>query len=228
MRAADGEADGSGEEMEEGEEEGGEADGEADGEASGGEGGGEGGGPDGGEGGDGANREALRRHNDIMKAEHAQLVHVRRLAALQRLCTANDLLTSGNKYELLTRLVNAEKHGRAEPCPRCASNLHLVCTPSELQPNEVTQLVCRHWNYRGGKPCGYKVDITPQNKASLLCLPLVDSAERDLAAAAKLAEAVEGEAEGGGEGGEGANQEALRREAVPALQGQPAPRVHAF
>ena len=140
-----------------------------------------------------------------MKAEHAQLVHVRRLAALQRLCTANDLLTSGNKYELLTRLVNAEKHGRAEPCPRCASNLHLVCTPSDLQPNEVTKLVCRHWNYRGGKPCGYKVDITPQNKASLLCLPLVDSAERDLAAAAELAKAgkhAEGEADGGGEGGE--------------------------
>ena len=207
MRAADGEADGSGEEMEEGDEEGGERDGEAEGEASGGEGGGEGGGPDGGEGGDGANRAALRRHNEIMKAEHAQLVHVRRLAALQRLCTANGLVSEGNKYQLLARLVNTEKHGRAKPCPRCEANLHLVCTPSDLQPNEVTKLVCRHWNYRGGKrePCGCRVDITSQNKASLLCLPLVDSAERDLAAAAKLAEAVkhtEGEAEGGGEGGE--------------------------
>ena len=171
----------------------------------GGEGGSEGGGPDGGEGSEGANREALRRHNEIIKAEHAQLVYVRPLATLERLCKANGLVTSGKKYELLTRLVNAEKHGRAKPCPRCKANLHLVCTPAELQPNEVTQLVCRHWNYRGGKPCGYKVDITPQNKASLLCLPLVDSAERDLAAAAKLAEAgkhAEGEAEGGGEGGE--------------------------
>ena len=71
-----------------------------------------------------------------------------------------------------------------------------MCTPSELQPNEVTQLVCRHWNYRGGKPCGYKVDITPQNKAAQLCLRLVDSPERDLAAAAELAKAVE-RAEGG-------------------------------
>merc|ERR1712185_77079 len=78
------------------------------GEAGAEEGGGEGGGPDGGEGGDGANRAALRRHNELMKAEHAQLVHVRRLAALQRLCTANDLLAEGNKYQLLARLVNTE------------------------------------------------------------------------------------------------------------------------
>ena len=151
------------------------------------------------------NREALSRHNKMIKAEHAQLVYVRPLAALERLCKANGLVTSGKKYELLTRLVNAEKHGRAKPCPRCKANLHLVCTPSELQPNEVTQLVCRHWNYRGGKrePCGYKVDITPQNKAAQLCLRLVDSPERDLAAAAELAKAVEhAEGDEGGEGGE--------------------------
>ena len=137
---------------------------------------------------------------------YALLLACSPLAALERLCKANGLVTSGKKYELLTRLVNAEKHGRAKPCPHCKANLHLVCTPSELQPNEVTQLVCRHWNYRGGKrePCGYKVGITPQNRAAQLCLRLVDSPERDLAAVAELAKAVEhleGEAEGG-EGGE--------------------------
>ena len=86
---------------------------------------------------------------------------------------------SGTNHELIARLVNADAHGcasqcdvrgRAGRCPRCASKLHLVCSPSDLQPNEPVRLECRQWQWNKGgytcgasfKRCGWQVAITPR------------------------------------------------------------------
>ena len=83
--------------------------------------------------------------------------------------------------ELLCRLVNVDVHGRPERCPKCKSKLHLVCEPSDMQPNEAVRLKCHHWHFHPvRKPCGWEAAITPANKSELLCLPLVDSWQGDL------------------------------------------------
>ena len=104
---------------------------------------------------------------------------------------------SGTNHELIARLVNADAHGcasqcdvrgRAGRCPRCASKLHLVCTPSDLQPNEPVRLECRQWQWNKGgytygalfKRCGWKAVITADNRRELLSVRLKDSWERDL------------------------------------------------
>ena len=103
------------------------------------------------------------------------------MPALQRLCEANSLITSGRKGELLCRLVNVDVHGRPDRCPKCKSKLHLVCEPSDMQPNEAVRLKCDHWHFHPvRKPCGWEAAITAANKSELLRLPLVDSREGDL------------------------------------------------
>ena len=121
-----------------------------------------------------------------------------------RLSKANALIYSANKHELLTQLVNADVHGcaslcdaRGRPgrCPRCAAKLHLVCSPCDLQPNQPIRLECRNRLYKkGGQTmggarscigpsfewCGWKADITAENKSELLSVRIKDSWERDL------------------------------------------------
>ena len=117
--------------------------------------------------------------------------------ALVRLCKANALVHSGTNHELIARLVNADAHGCASQCdgrgcagrcPRCASKLHLVCSPSDLQPNEPVRLECRQWQWNKGgytygasfKRCGWKAEISADNRRELLSVRLKDSWERDL------------------------------------------------
>ena len=105
-------------------------------------------------------------------------------AASSTLCKAYSLITSGRKGELLCRLVNTDVHGRPDRCPKCKSKLHLVCEPSDMQPNTPVRLKCHHWHFNpagGSKPCGWEAAITAANKSSLLRLPLADSWEGDLA-----------------------------------------------
>lgn len=121
-----------------------------------------------------------------------------------RLCKANALVYSENKHELLTQLVNADAHGcasqcdaRGRPgrCPRCAAKLHLVCSPSDLQPNQPIRLECRNRLFKKGgqtmggarscigsafERCGWKADITAENKRELLSVRIKDSWEGDL------------------------------------------------
>ena len=121
-----------------------------------------------------------------------------------RLSKANALVYSANKHELLTQLVNADVHGcasqcdaRGRPgrCPRCAAKLHLVCSPSNLQPNQPIRLECKNRLYKkGGQTmggarscigpsfvrCGWKADITAENKSELLSVRIKDSWEKDL------------------------------------------------
>ena len=99
----------------------------------------------------------------------------------QRLCEANSLITSGRKGELLCRLVNVDVHGRPDRCPKCKCKLHLVCEPSDMQPNEAVRLECHHWHFHPvRKPCGWEAAITAANKSELLRSPLVNSREGDL------------------------------------------------
>jgi hypothetical protein len=126
-------------------------------------------------------------HYDIVLERHARLWRASRhggVPALERLCKANSLITSGRKGELLCRLVNTDVHGRPDRCPKCKSKLHLVCEPSDMQPNTPVRLKCHHWHFNpagGSKPCGWEAAITAANKSSLLRLPLADSWEGDLA-----------------------------------------------
>ena len=140
--------------------------------------------------------EAERRvaaHREIVKERHVALWKAGAYGgvdALVRLCKANALITSGNKHELLNRLVNLDAHGRPGQrdargrtgrCPKCEAKLHLVCEPSDLQPNEPVRLECRRWHSGPvPKPCGWKVAITPANKSEVLRLRLADSWESDL------------------------------------------------
>ena len=126
----------------------------------------------------------VNAHYDIVVERHARLWRASRhggVPALERLCKANSLITSGRKGELLCRLVNVDVHGRPDRCPKCKSKLHLVCEPSDMQPNEAVRLKCHHWHFHPvRKPCGWEAAITAANKSELLRLPLVDSRERDL------------------------------------------------
>ena len=139
-----------------------------------------------------------QRHPHLLRAYH------RGKEALVRLSKANALIYSANKHELLTQLVNADVHGcaslcdaRGRPgrCPRCAAKLHLVCSPSNLQPNRPIRLECKNKLYKkGGQTmggarscigssfewCGWKADITAENKSELLSVRIKDSWERDL------------------------------------------------
>ena len=142
-------------------------------DGGGGEGGGDETGGGGGEGGDKgklavANHcqveaERRRQHVAIVYAEHRELATVAfrgGVAALKRLCTANRLLDTGSKGELLNRLVNAKVHGRPDFCRLCFEKrgdvryLHLECTPDDLQPNEVSRIVCR------GQSCSCSKDLS--------------------------------------------------------------------
>ena len=74
-----------------------------------------------------------------------------------------------------------DARGRTGRCPKCEAKLHLVCEPSDLQPNEPVRLECRRWHSGPvPKPCGWKVAITPANKSEVLRLHLADSWEGDL------------------------------------------------
>ena len=145
-------------------------------------------------------------HVAIVRERHPQLLRAyhRGKEALVRLSKANALVYSDNKHELLTQLVNADVHGcasqsdaRGRPgrCPRCAAKLHLVCSPSDLQPNEPIRLECRNRVFKKGgqtyggarssvapsfERCGWRADITAENKSELLSVRLKDSWQRDL------------------------------------------------
>ena len=152
----------------------------------------------------------MQQHLDILYAEHRELMSVAfrgGVAALKRLCLANELLASGSYGELIARLVNAKVHGRTDMCPECYSGPHLVCTPDDLQPNAVSRLECRAWRNHHvlgrGVPgrCTWSVDfacpsglagslgdiaqlhVDRQRALLLKRSPLVDSSEGDLAAA---------------------------------------------
>ena len=151
-----------------------------------------------------------QQHLDILYAEHRELMSVAfrgGVAALKRLCLANELLASGSYDELIARLVNAKVHGRTDMCPECYSGPHLVCTPDDLQPNEVSRLECRAYRDHRARGhivpgrCTWSVDLAcPSGLAGsfsaigqlhvdrqralwLKRSPLVDSSEGDLAAA---------------------------------------------
>ena len=145
-------------------------------------------------------------HLAIVRERHPHLVRAyhRGKEALMRLSKANALVYSANKHELLTQLVNADVHGcaslcdarwRPGRCPRCAAKLHLVCSPSNLQPNQPIRLECKNRLYKkGGQTmggarsctgpsfewCGWKADITAENKSELLSVCIKDSWETDL------------------------------------------------
>ena len=151
-----------------------------------------------------------QQHLDILYAEHRELMSVAfhgGVAALKRLCFANKQVASGSFDELITRLVNAKVHGRPDMCPECYADLHLVCTPDDLQPNEVSRLECRAhsdphvrghhipgrctWSVDFACPSGLagsfkdiaQLHVDRQRALRLKRSPLVDSSEGDLAAA---------------------------------------------
>ena len=125
-------------------------------------------------------RLTLRRnaaHLDIVRERHPSIViAVKRGGhpALVRICQRAGALgyqpradrTAGQRR--CAWLCDAR--GRAGRCPRCASKLHLVCSPSDLQPNEPVRLECRQWQWNKGgytcgasfKRCGWQVAITPR------------------------------------------------------------------
>ena len=155
-------------------------------------------------------------HLAIVRERHPHLLraYARGKEALVRLCKANALVYSENKHELLTQLVNADAHGcasqcdaRGRPgrCPRCAAKLHLVCSPCDLQPNQPIRLECRNRLFKKGgqtmggarscigssfERCGWRADITAENKSELLSVRIKDSWQGDLLPAHPSSEPV--------------------------------------
>ena len=114
---------------------------------------------------------------------------------VSRLCEANDVTDCPTHVERLSRLLSIKEHGRAGPCQRCRATLMCSFTP-EGEPIELFCIgrVCHRRTqddgYIGGRQqikqwwewedCGWTRKITPENKAKLLCRPLVDSKAGDL------------------------------------------------
>lgn len=96
---------------------------------------------------------------------------------LKQLCVANDLMVSGNKDVLADRISNAHLHGRPDKPPCGHSKLELVFT--DESPTEPVMVSCRHMRGQGSR-CPWGKQITPQTKATVLPLKLVDSADGNL------------------------------------------------
>ena len=114
---------------------------------------------------------------------------------VSRLCEANNVTDCPKHLERLSRLLSIKEHGRPGPCQRCGATLMCSFTPE----GEPSKLFCigrvRHrrtqddgyvrgvrkikewWEWAD---CGWSRKVTSENKAKLLCWPLVDSDARDL------------------------------------------------
>ena len=130
---------------------------------------------------------AERGESGPLKAEAFDVV--------SRLCDANHVTDCPKHDERLRRLLSIKEHGRPDPCKRCGATLMCSFTP-EGEPTELFCIgrVCHRRTqddgYIGGRrqikqwweweDCGWERKITPENKAQLLCRPLVDSKARDL------------------------------------------------
>ena len=120
--------------------------------------------------------------DDADKARMATL----KIDALKRVCAANMLLVSGNKSQLLERLIGCRRHGRlGSACPQCKCGKLEMCYrddgPSGSFP-EPSAVHCKHMKGMG-RPCGYVVKITSGGKSEVLKGKLIDSPEGDLAGA---------------------------------------------
>mmetsp|Transcript_4356 Transcript_4356/g.7054 ORF Transcript_4356/g.7054 Transcript_4356/m.7054 type:complete len:381 (+) Transcript_4356:230-1372(+) len=76
-----------------------------------------------------------------------------RCKELGELCTANHLMKTGSKDELVMRITKCKFHGApGEACPRCRYSTWLYNYPNDEAETMPDKIVCRH--YRGqGKPC---------------------------------------------------------------------------
>ena len=106
---------------------------------------------------------------------------------VSQLCDANDVTDCPEHAERLRRLLSIKEHGRPDPCKRCGATLMCSFTP-EGEPTKLFCIgrICHRRTQDDGKQwwewedCGWERKITPENKAKLLCRPLVDSKACDL------------------------------------------------
>mmetsp|Transcript_4357 Transcript_4357/g.7056 ORF Transcript_4357/g.7056 Transcript_4357/m.7056 type:complete len:355 (+) Transcript_4357:224-1288(+) len=89
-----------------------------------------------------------------------------RCKELGELCTANHLMKTGSKDELVMRITKCKFHGApGKPCPRCGYSTWLYNYPDDEAETMPYRIVCRH--YRGqGSPCGNKVRLHGATAAS--------------------------------------------------------------
>eukprot|EP01045_Picozoa_sp_COSAG04_P035602 COSAG04_NODE_8292_length_995_cov_1.272321_2_plen_236_part_00 len=106
---------------------------------------------------------------------------------LKGLCAANKCPKSGSKAILVNRLLGFHTHGRKSGCPRCAhsmlrnarfgakdnSKLEL-----EFVDGQPVAIKCTHQKGVGAK-CGYRAELTPATKATILDIPPAQLADPD-------------------------------------------------
>ena len=102
---------------------------------------------------------------------------------LKSLCRVNHLMVSGNKTELLLRLVKCRWHGGPGKCSRCQqSKFQFVYVNDDFKtvPNKI---ICKHYRAMGRK-CGFQLDLKGQYWINptfqRYAVPLKDTADRIL------------------------------------------------
>mmetsp|Transcript_94742 Transcript_94742/g.210642 ORF Transcript_94742/g.210642 Transcript_94742/m.210642 type:complete len:287 (-) Transcript_94742:58-918(-) len=97
---------------------------------------------------------------------------------LSALCSANAVLKTGKKEQLMERLVGVRRFGSLSQCPSCKQG------PLELQywGGVSTPRAIKCKNMRGkGRPCGFSKKLVPDETRQVLTAPLRDTTDGDLA-----------------------------------------------
>ena len=106
---------------------------------------------------------------------------------LEQLCAANKCPKSGSKAILVNRLLGFHTHGRKSGCPRCAESMRRNASfrakdnsklELEFVDGQPVAIKCTHQKGVGAK-CGYRAELTPATKATILDIPPRQLADPD-------------------------------------------------
>lgn len=105
----------------------------------------------------------------------AKAKKVLRIPDLKEICTANNLMVSGSKDELLFRIMKCKYHGAPGKCPKCQYSKLQFEYDEESMCGLPKNVVCKHMKGMG-RSCGYVLASTDPRFAARHTHALVDAA----------------------------------------------------